>query len=400
MKKRLVTYLLLISFVSTFALLFAVPSIHATPLTCNMQTFSGEDDVAHQMTLPFSLYLGSQDYNQVYLTTNGTMTFGQPDANYWGYPETPSVSLAGWDWVTWGEGAYVSYGYNSNSFCIEWSVRPFPQSTGDLTQIRLVVNKYNNNYWHGEIVTFGWLPENNRRGIRYEYGGEVVQIAAAFDVNYGVPVEVAPAPAPTSFEEPVVIPSPTTEPQPEPSETPTEQPTSLPVEETPDPEPTETASPSPTPIESPSDPSSTSDPSGSQSQPVKLDPAPSPTPEQVTSSPSPEVLIPSESPSPDPTQTSIFLPPDNNITESFVILENGVVLDIEVAEALKVFENIDLFLAALITDPGKIIKAFANVGADMTKEERETSQKIVIIAIISGQIMNRIFISNNIGGKL
>jgi hypothetical protein len=386
--------------IGALAIFFISPSVRAESLTCNMQTFSGEDDVAHQMNLPFTLYLGSTDYNVIYLTTNGTMTFGQPDANYWGYPETPSVSLAGWDWVTWGEGAYVSYGYNSNSFCIEWSVRPFPQSTGDLTQIRLVVNKYNDNYWHGEIVTFGWLPENNRRGIRYEYGGEVVQIAAAFDVNYGVPVEVAPAPAPTSFEEPVVIPSPTTEPQPEPSETPTEQPTSLPVEETPDPEPTETASPSPTPIESPSDPSSTSDPSGSQSQPVKLDPAPSPTPEQVTSSPSPEVLIPSESPSPDPTQTSIFLPPDNNITESFVILENGVVLDIEVAEALKVFENIDLFLAALITDPGKIIKAFANVGADMTKEERETSQKIVIIAIISGQIMNRIFISNNIGGKL
>ena len=178
------------------------PATQAEPLVCNMQTFSGEDDVAHQMSLPFNLFLGGVDHNQVYLTTNATMTFGAPDANYWSYPQTPSVSLAGYDWDTWGDGAYVSYGYNSNSFCIEWSVRPFPQSTGDLTQIRLMVNRFNNGNWHGEITTFGWLPQNLRRGIVAEQNGQPLIIEAAFDVIRGVPIEVEPAPAPTDFSAP------------------------------------------------------------------------------------------------------------------------------------------------------------------------------------------------------
>jgi hypothetical protein len=159
------------------------------------------------MTLPFSLQLGSQSYNQVYYSTNGLMSFGQPDGNFWSYPSTPSVTLAGRDWVSWGPGAYTSYGYNESSFCIEWSVRPFPQSSGDLTQIRLVVNRFANGGWHGEITTLGWIPPDIRRGIVWEQNGSVLPIAAAFDVNGGVPVEVSPAPAPTSLTEPPAVPT-------------------------------------------------------------------------------------------------------------------------------------------------------------------------------------------------
>jgi hypothetical protein len=135
------------------------------------------------------------------------MSFGRPDGNFSSYPSTPSVTLAGRDWVSFGPGAYTSYGYNEDSFCIEWSVRPFPQSSGDLTQIRLVVNRFDNGGWHGEITTLGWIPPDIRRGIVWEQNGTPLPIEAAFDVNGGVPVEVEPAPAPTSFTEPPAIPT-------------------------------------------------------------------------------------------------------------------------------------------------------------------------------------------------
>lgn len=508
--KKLITYILLAPMLGALSIFFLAPAAQAEPLTCNMQTFSGEDDVAHQMNLPFTLYLGETDYNTIFLTTNATMTFGTPDANYWSYPSTPSVSLAGWDWVTWGEGAYVSYGYNSNSFCIEWSVRPFPQSTGDLTQIRLVVQKFNNNHWHGEIVTFGWVPENNRRGIVAFQNGEPVTMAAAFDVNLGIPVEVAPAPVPTDFNAPVptycpggttvyapdpcppYIPAPgnlsytiddngnvnlswtgidgtvaieryaiswsTTNftsngwgisstsnsatvtqeqlsstgglnttyqfrirsdndstatysafsnsvetfiagiPTPEPTSPvqPTEPPapSEPPSEPTPEPsQPSEQPSPTPTETLTPS-PAPSASPSESQSQPQAPETTPSPTPEPETSSPEPSIPAQVENLALDQDETSIVLPQDNNITPEFVVLDNGVVLEYEVAEALEVFENIDLFLAAALTDPGKILTAFVNVGADMTPEQRKESQQVTISVIIYAQLMNGLSAAN------
>lgn len=390
------------------ALFVAAPAVQAEPLTCNMQSFSGADDTGYRMDIPFSLYLGSQDYNNVYVTTNGTITFGQLDATYWDYPQTPSVSLAGWDWVTWGEGAYVSYGYNSNSFCIEWSVRPFPSSTGELTQIRLVVNKFSNDAWHGEIVTFGWLPDNVRRAIRFEQNQPVVTMEAAFDVNGGMPVEVAPAPVPTSFEDPVVVPTEPAVPSPTPTETATIQPTPEPSSPMPEPSSTETFSPSPTP-----EPSSTESqqplpqPTQSEVQPTLEPSSPTPTPLQSipatqeprstqSSIPEPTLVFPSVEATPEASLTPAPTPsPSNNLsTESFVILENGVVLEKEVAEALEVFENVDLLFAAILTDPGKIATAFLNVGADMTPEQRKESQQVTISVIVYAQLMNGLSAAN------
>lgn len=592
--KKLFSYLLIIPMIAAATLFLTAPVTQATPLTCNMQSFSGEDDVSHQMSLPFNLYLGGIDYNQVFLTTNATMTFGQGDPNFWSYPQTPSVSLAGYDWVTWGQGGYVSYGYNENSFCIEWSVRPFPTSVGDLTQIRLMVNRFNNGNWHGEITTFGWLPPQLRRGIVSEQNGTPLVIEAAFDVIRGVAVEVEPQPVPTSFDAPpqvncwdgsqadsmelcpvepvvtcwdgsivhyqseclpipppiqcwngttipwnqtcpqipppvdcwdgssvnwdaqcparvlnppgniygeirtdgvyiswdppsgsgtdvemyaiswqcegcagygwssnttsVLIPfstfmttggvginytfsvradnnttstyssnmvgptlfvqDPTPSPSPVPSETNTPEPTQTPQPVEPTPLPTETSS---TPSASPS-------PSVSQSQPELPVASPSPSQEQPSSSPSPEAPVPVESLTPDPSPSSIDLPSDNLTTEEAldqilseydefeaipldeleslgldysdlppeqpVMLENGVVLTAEVADALEIFENIDDLFATVITDPGKLVKAFANVGADMTPEKRKESQQVTISVIVYAQLMNGLSAAN------
>jgi hypothetical protein len=184
--KKIFSYLLLLPIISATMMFLILPATQAnTPLVCNMSTITGDDDGSFPMTLPFSLQLGNTNYNKIYYSTNGLMSFGQPDGNYWSYPQTPSVTLAGRDWVSFGPGAYTSYGYNQDSFCIEWSVRPFPQSSGDLTQIRLVVNVFPNGGWHGEITTLGWIPPDIRRGIVWEQNGTPLPIGAAFDVNGG-----------------------------------------------------------------------------------------------------------------------------------------------------------------------------------------------------------------------
>jgi hypothetical protein len=385
----------------------------ATPVqadvVCNTYTHFGDDDSAFPANLPFTLTLGATEYDQVFISTNGTMTFGAPDGTYWDYPQTPSVSVAGFDWVTFGEGAYLSYGSTANTFCAEWSVRPYPQSSGDLTQIRLVINKADNGGWHGEIVTFGWLPSNVRRGIRFEQGQNVVPMEAAFDVNGGVPVEVAPAPTPSSFTEPPIIPSP--EPTPQPTESVTPTPT---VEPTPIVSPTQSATPTQTP-ELVTTPSST--PTPVVEPPVV--PAPAETVEAIaTATPTPQATT---QPEPSPTVTA-FEPPIvepapslveqvNSLLQEFVgepitfealqesgldysdlpaetpvTLENGVVLTAEVASALQIFDSGTELLITIFSDPAKALKALANIGADMTPEQRETSQNTVVAAVVVTQI--------------
>ena len=76
------------------------------------------------------------------------------------------------------------------------------------------------------------------------------------------------------------------------------------------------------------------------------------------------------------------------------MLENGVVLTAEVADALEIFENIDDLFATVITDPGKLVKAFANVGADMTPEKRKESQQVTISVIVYAQLMNGLSAAN------
>jgi hypothetical protein len=162
----------------------------AANIPCDTYSWTGEDDNAHLMQLPYSLPLGDTTYNTVYVTTNGTMTFGTPDANFSSYPNTPSISLAGWDWVTFGEGASLSYGVTDSGFCVLWKVRPFPQSTGPITTIKLTVDVTRLPSWSGVIETQGWLPNDLRRGIRFTPGEPVVTISEAFTVNGGRPVEM------------------------------------------------------------------------------------------------------------------------------------------------------------------------------------------------------------------
>jgi hypothetical protein len=352
----------------------------ATPVqanvVCNTYTYTGHDDTAYPANLPFSLKLGQTEYENVFVTTNGTLTFGQPDATFHDYPQTPSVSVAGYDWVTFGQGAYVSFGSTDSTLCVEWSLRPYPQSQGELTQIRLVINKYPNGTWHGEVTTFGWLPNDLRRGIRYVQGEPVVTIAGAFDVgDGGVPIEVEPAPAPSSFVDPVVIPTPI------PSQTPEPEPTasvvpSLNPEPTPTPEPSQTASPEPTPID-------TSSPTPEPIIEATQTPEPSATPEpEPTPTPTPSVSEVAPVPVVEPTPIASDLVPNLEPTpEPELVQESVQVVALEVPSALASIPGIVAVFEAA--------EAFMNIGSDMTDEEREQSQSVVVAAVIVGQLAMR-----------
>ena len=75
------------------------------------------------------------------------------------------------------------------------------------------------------------------------------------------------------------------------------------------------------------------------------------------------------------------LPPETPVT-----LENGVVLTADVADALEIFESGAELLATVFENPAKALKALANIGADMTPEERETSQNTVVAAVVVTQV--------------
>ena len=192
--KKILSYLLLSPIISLLAVttLSTIPPANAViaEQPCDTYSWTGEDDTAHQMVLTNPLTLGDITYQTTYVTTNGTLTFGTPDANFSSYPNTPSISLAGYDWVTFGEGARLSYGSTDTGFCVEWRVRPFPQSGGNLTTIKLTVDTSRLPSWSGIIETTGWLPADLRRGIRFTSGQEVVTISEAFTINGGRPVEM------------------------------------------------------------------------------------------------------------------------------------------------------------------------------------------------------------------
>jgi hypothetical protein len=68
--------------------------------------------------------------------------------------------------------------------------------------------------------------------------------------------------------------------------------------------------------------------------------------------------------------------------------ENGneVIITAEVAQALTVLENPAELVNAIFTDPAQALLALTSIGADMSEEEREESEKTIVAAIIVGGI--------------
>lgn len=255
-------------------------------------------------------------------------------------------------------------------------------------------------------------------------------------------VSPSPQPEPTPVVPPVTEPDPTTIPEPE-TQQPAPQPTPIPQpdnsggqsstgqlpesdsaplpenqgEETP--EPTGEPNEAPTPEPSGQSDASQDDAQSESSGQTELTPPLEPEPETA---PAPTEEIPTDSLNITPVESIVenFLEEallDNNLTDSekdeligaiaeVATLENpvdasmitdlgidlaelppdtpvevreGVVITAEVANALEVFTN----PAELFEDPSVLLTAMANIGADMTDEERHESEQVVVASVIA-----------------
>lgn len=244
------------------------------------------------------------------------------------------------------------------------------------------------------------------------------------------PVEPTPTPEP---EPQPVSPNPPVEPEPEPEPQPEPEPEPQPEPEPEPPvDPVEPESPidPETPVEPGPDPEEPVDPVDPESEtPVEPEPTPEPEPEPSPEEPTPVDPTPEPEPSPENPTTEdeveslvedllsdgklddeekeaaiaalvdVFvdgvptdllaelgidfeeLPPDTPIE-----LENGVVITAELADAFESLANPGELLGDLLTDPGKVLTALTNLGADMSEEVREQGEKVVVAAIIAGGI--------------
>ncbi len=408
---------------------FSIPA-NAAAAPCDTYQVNGGDQ-SFLMNLNTPLEFGGTVYNgNVYVSPKGTITFGVGDYTFWDYPPSPSISIGSYDYHAfpnseipgqwspgWGAGndLYVRYGSTATSICVDWKVLPWGQTSGDPVYIRMLAEVNPVNYtWTPTYQVSSSAPAGARYGVRYTQNGEVFPLNIQ---TISQPPVASPTPSPTESTLPPV-------------ETATPTPTQT---ATPTPEPTVIPTPTPSETITPVDPYPSSSPSESPLQPVEPAVTPFPTPEPETSSPEPLIPDPIESPTPDPSPLTI-LPQINDSTEekvdyvldqleegesvSFdlmqelgldyedlpedtpVELENGVILTAKVADALEIFENPSEILAAVFSDPGKALTAIANIGADMTPEKREESQKVVIAAVIAGQLMNGLSVANNIGRNI
>lgn len=397
LKKKLLIIL------TTFATLFSlsIPAAaedNTIQYTCDTTVFPSGDDSSFLMNLPFSLTLGQTNYTQVYASINGLLSFGQADGTYWDYPNTPSISVAGWDWVTWGNGAYLRYGVTPNTLCIQWAVRAYPLSSGDLTYITLKIVKYSAGGWTGEITSTGWLPDNLRRGIRFESGQPVVQIASTFSVNGGQPIETK-----TCWNGSVI---PTTD--------------SCPAE----PQPTvesrtvtcygnnpytgEAASwegnqryylywnGNTVDIDTVQDACDASRPTFPIPLPVIKDKTITCTGHsaadnsEIRWNTTQQYKLYWDGRTEDIGDATTLCnqsDPSLDNVDAIIVLENGVELPVTVAQALQIFDSPSALINSLFTNPSQFITAISNIGADMTREQKKTAQKALISSVIVTQVV-------------
>jgi len=425
------------------SLLWPAAAKASTTAVCDTYQVNGGDE-AFLMNLNTPLEFGGTVYNgNVYVSPKGTVTFGQGDFTFWDYPQTPSISIASWDYHAfpnqmdqggwnpgWGVGndLYVRYGSTATSICVDWKVLPWGQSSGNPVYIRLIAEVNPVNYtWTPTYQVSSTAPEGARYGVRYTQGGEV------FPLNIQTITE-PPAPAPEVPAAP--SPSPSPEPEPSPSPSPEEPSPSPTPEVTPSPSPTQTPSPTPSPelpVEPSPEPTNPVDPIPEPSQ----DPEPVVQPSLQPLAPAPIVQPTAEPAEPSPEPSLEPTPPvENSITSAQnlpVQLSSAQLMNVDltqivatdltkeqaealVAAALETFATAEqgseeynqalvaLFVAAqqddIVLDPAlaaipllgdvfsgatELINFLGNAGADMSPAVREDSEKIVITAIVAVQ---------------
>ena len=163
----------------------AVNNLQAT-IGTSTNVLAGVDDAGVQMNLPFGMQMGGTVYNNVYVGSNATVTFGVNEgSNYWSTPNAPSISIAGWDWTTWSTGTGITYATTGTSLDIAWDLRPFPQQDASTQMVQIRFNadvNPNNGAWIAGVTANGPIPDQARFNYRETTGGAVTAIT---DTNVG-----------------------------------------------------------------------------------------------------------------------------------------------------------------------------------------------------------------------
>jgi hypothetical protein len=163
----------------------AVNNLQAT-IGTSTNVLAGVDDAGVQMNLPFGMQMGGTVYNNVYVGSNATITFGTNEGHvYWDTPGAPSVSIAGWDWTTWSTGTGITYATTGTSLDIAWDLRPFPQQDASTQMVQIRFNadvNPNNGAWIADLTANGPIPDQARFNYRETTGGAVTAIT---DTNVG-----------------------------------------------------------------------------------------------------------------------------------------------------------------------------------------------------------------------
>jgi polyhydroxyalkanoate synthesis regulator phasin len=78
------------------------------------------------------------------------------------------------------------------------------------------------------------------------------------------------------------------------------------------------------------------------------------------------------------------LPPETPVEVRQDENGNKVIITADVAAALVLLESPSELVGAIFSDPGQALQALGSIGADMSPEEREEAEKMVVAAVIAG----------------
>jgi hypothetical protein len=352
---------------------------------------AGGDDVSYQIPLTVSVVYDGVTYENVYATTNSVITFGRPDGTYWDYPTTPSISIESKDWWVLPQqmpDTHFILNVSEGGFQVDGTYRPYGTFTGDTTNIVITAQIQTDGTVAYTYAVNGPLVGNERTGARLT-DGTVVPLEEANIIEVEEPpvlepepVEPEPLPEPPAPvpEPPVVIPDPepSLEPQPQP------EPSLPPVP--PYEPPVQPIEPEPLPVEPQPEPPV-------EEVPVPVTPEPEPELPFIDPVPEPEEEAPVVD---EPEEESTPLEPpvvsvedvdlESLAPDTPVELANGVVVTAQVAMAVELLQNPAEFVQNLLTDPIAALTALGSVGADLPPEVREEAEKVIVAAVIAGNI--------------
>jgi NACalpha-BTF3-like transcription factor len=226
------------------------------------------------------------------------------------------------------------------------------------------------------------------RGFWAGFYGPVMTIAVTPIVQPEEPVTQSPetqsqttseaTTSPTQSES--ASPEPTTEPQPTPTPSPEPSPSPEPIQPPPPPEPTPletptasfpTQSPEPEPTQSPT---SSSEPVSQSPQVTEPTPQASRTPEAQT----PQVIEPS------PLQSSEGVNEEPPTTAPQVTQIPEETISDTVSSSIQA--SVTQAIGAVTEAVGELVEAFATAGLDMTPEQREEAQDVVVSTVMASQV--------------